>query len=375
SSQQRASGAPPLAPHRSTRVRARVQRRKGLRERGHPDNWAWMIVAIAVVGLVVVTALVVVMALQSSGGDDGAALAGGPSLEPTSAIYQGDTRGALDGNSLVIEPWDGSERFTVLLMGLDNRPGEQDLCRTDTMMIVSIDPVHDRIGLLSIPRDTYVDIPGVGVDKINTACVHGELYLPGYGPKLAMQTVQYNFGIRVNDYFMIDFNAFIQVIDRIGGIEVYVEQTIDDPEYPDMNYGFEPFYLEAGWQELDGETALKYARTRHTSDDIDRAQRQQQVIFAVRDKVLSLDMLDDLLAQAVPIWNDINDGVRTGLSLEQMVRLAAYAREVPSENIKNGVLDWNYLRPMPDLGPEAVVPDRAAMIPLLVEIFGEGYNQ
>jgi hypothetical protein len=58
-----------------------------------------------------------------------------------------------------------------------------------------------------------------------------------------------------------------------------------------------------------------------------------------------------------------------------MVRLAAYAREVPSENIKNGVLDWNYLRPMPDLGPEAVVPDRAAMIPLLVEIFGEGYNQ
>jgi anionic cell wall polymer biosynthesis LytR-Cps2A-Psr (LCP) family protein len=144
-----------------------------------------------------------------------------------------------------------------------------------------------------------------------------------------------------------------------------------------MFYGYDPFYISAGQHHLDGATALKYARSRHSSDDIDRGRRQQQVVMAVRDQVLQANMLDDLVVQAPAIWNDLSAGIKTGLSLEQLVRLALYAREVPGENIKSGVLDWGYLQSWrkPDTGASLVIPNRYALPTLMTEIFGEGYNQ
>ncbi len=353
-------------PRRQSRARERVERRRS----GQPGNWAWMVIAGTLVGMTLITAMLLIFVARDN--DNSSSTNSLAPVEPTSAIY--DEGGALEGNSMVIEPWDGDERFTVLVMGLDSRPDEIGMCRTDTIMVISIDPVTSRISILSIPRDTYVEIPEFGLRPINQACLIGNLD-SNSGPQLTMQTIQYNFGIRVHDYVLVNFNAFISIIDRIGGIDVVVEQEINDREYPDMFYGFDPFFLAAGDQHLDGETALKYARSRHTTDDIDRGRRQQQIIFAARSKVLSLNMVDDLIAQAVPIWNDLSDGVETSLSLDDMIRLALYAKDIPGENILNRVVDWDYLVPYQlEDGTSVVIPDRSKLTPLMLEIFGEGYN-
>ncbi|MBI5927906.1 MAG: LCP family protein [Chloroflexi bacterium] len=370
---------PPTEQMTPTRLRLEQRRQR----QGMPENWAWLVIAVALLGLTVIVSMVMIIVLRSD--RNGKASASTSSqLEPTSIIYgAGDQAvgtpvgGALEGNAMEIQPWDGQERFTVLVMGLDNRPGEEGSCRTDTMMIISIDPQHNSIGMMSIPRDTYVEIPGYGLDRINTACVYGELYQRGTGPRLAMQTVQYNFGIRVNDYVMVNFNSFISLIDRIGGIDIYVEQEIYDDQYPDMFYGYDPFYIAAGQQHLDGATALKYARSRHSTDDIDRGRRQQQVVMAVRDKIVSANMMDNLLVEAPGLWNDLNEGIETGLSLDQILRLAVYAKNIPQENIKSGVLNWDYLMSWtnPENGASLVIPDRYKLPSLMLEIFGEGYNQ
>lgn len=353
-------------------VRKRVARR---RVAAQADNLALFIIIGALVGMTAVVAMLVVFVSNDNGGGDGSSRVAQAAIEPTSVIY-GD-EGAMLENSMVIEPWRGNERFTLLLMGTDTRPDESDqLCRTDTIIVVSIDPTSGQIGMLSIPRDTYVEIPNHGLDRINRACIIGNLETVDYGPQLAMQTIQYNFGITVNDYVIVNFAAFRTIVDTIGGVNIYVEQTIDDDQYPDEFYGFDPFYIEAGWHLMDGETALKYARSRYTTDDIDRGRRQQQLILAMREQVLSVGMVDELVTNAIPLWNQIDDGVQTGLSLEQMVQLALYAAEIDFGNINTAVLDWEYLRPYQlEDGQDVLIPDRAKLAPLMLQVFGDGYDQ
>jgi anionic cell wall polymer biosynthesis LytR-Cps2A-Psr (LCP) family protein len=127
---------------------------------------------------------------------------------------------------------------------------------------------------------------------------------------------------------------------------------------------------------LDGATARKYARTRHNSDDIARGRRQQEVVFAVRDRVLSRDMLDDLITQAPALWNDLQGGVETGLALDQSIQLVLFAKDVPRENIHNAVVGWDYLTGYKtEGGAQVVIPDRWRIGNLLVEVFGVDYNQ
>lgn len=364
-------------PTRQTRARQRVERRQHLRVGVQQDNWVVIVIAGVLFGL---TAIVVALLLFVVNGDGGERASGvaAAALEPTSEIYGAEGAALAEGNALEIQPWQGGERFTMLLMGMDTRPDESDdICRTDTILVISIDPATRSIGMLSIPRDTHVEVPGYeGLRKINTACVIGNLEAPGNGPFLTMQTIQYNFGIRVNEYMLINFDAFISIIDRIGGVEVEVAQTIDDPLYPDAFYGYDPFYIEAGTHLLDGATALKYARSRNTTDDIDRGRRQQQLIFAMRDRVLSLDQVDNLALQSLAIWNDIEANVDTSLSLNQMVELGLYAAEIDLGNINNAVLDWDYLRAYIDEeGNEYLIPDRGKLAPLMTSVFGPGYNE
>jgi len=283
-----------------------------------------------------------------------------------------------DGREIVIEPWDGESRFTILLMGLDRRPGETGLgYRTDTMMLVSIDPQTDSIGILSIPRDLYVPVQGYSeLQRVNTPMVLGELQRKGYGPTLAMQTVQTNLGIRVNDYAAVDFNGFIKFIDAIGGIEITLNYTINDPTYPNMYYGYDPFYLPPGTHQLDGATALKFARTRHGSSDFRRAQRQQQVLYAIRDRLLEPGVLPQLLIQAPTLYAQFQENISTGLTLDQMIQLTLYLKDVDPENIKTGVIDqryvMNYSTPS---GASVLIPNRSALGPLMVDVFGPDYNQ
>ncbi|MEW5986834.1 MAG: LCP family protein [Chloroflexota bacterium] len=268
------------------------------------------------------------------------------------------------------EPWEGNDRVTILLMGIDRRPGEPFISRTDTMMLISMDPVAKTISMLSVPRDLYVVIPGRGRDRINTAFVYGSVgNNPAAGAALAMQTVQYNLGVPINHYVLVDFQAVIQAIDTIGGIDVDVPFTIDDPNYPTMDYGIERLFIPAGRQHLDGTTALKYARTRHPDNDFGRASRQQQVILAVRAKVLSLG-LGQLLLQAPALYQQLGEGIRTDLSLEQMLRLAQTAGEIPSENIRNEVLDTNYVVDyQTDAGARVLILVNEKAAPLIQELF------
>ncbi len=262
------------------------------------------------------------------------------------------------------------ERITVLVMGIDRRPGEPFISRTDTMMLLSINQENNTASVLSIPRDLYVVIPGRGRDRINTAMVYGSSgNNPAGGAALAMQTIEYNLGVPVDHYLMVDFNAFIRAIDTLGGITVDVPYDIYDPTFPDMNYGYDPLYIPAGTHQFDGATALKYARTRHQDNDFYRAQRQQQVLMAVRDKVLSMGPVE-MVRQAPNLYRQIEDGIRTDLSLEQMGQLALIAKEIPKDDIQTAVLDHNYVVGHRTPGGASVlvlINDRAA--PLIQEMF------
>lgn len=281
-----------------------------------------------------------------------------------------------NGEEIRLSPWDGQERLTLLFLGLDRRPGENGLgYRTDTIILISIDPATNNIGLLSIPRDLYVAVPGYSArQRINTAMALGELQRMGYGPSLALLTVQQNFNIPIDDYFVADFTALVALIDAIGGIEVSVEKPIADYQFPDMNYGYDPLVLSPGLQHMDGYTAQKYARTRHGDSDFDRARRQQTVLFAIRDQLLSLDSLPSMVLQAPSLYASVQENVVTSMSLEEMLRLALYVKDVPQANIHTAVMDANYVSDfMTDDGSDVLMPHEGSVPWLMAQTFGEGY--
>ncbi len=238
-------------------------------------------------------------------------------------------------------PWDGAGRVTILLLGLDYRDWSADEgpSRSDTMILLTLDPLTSTAGILSIPRDLWVSIPGFEHGKINTAYYLGDAYkLPGGGPAQAVRTVEEFLGVPINYYAQIDFGAFVRFIDEIGGVKIDVPEpiTIDL-----LGSGFETKKkLQPGVQVLPGEWALAYARARYTEGgDFDRAQRQQQVILAIRERILSLDMLPTLIAKAPTLFAELSSGVNTNLSLDEVIKLAVLAQEVPDEGLKRGSID------------------------------------
>lgn len=233
------------------------------------------------------------------------------------------------------------ERVNILLLGVDQRPGQKGATRTDTMLLLTVDPTSKTAGMLSIPRDLWVRIPAYNIEnKITTANYYGESRdYPGGGPALAMKTVEKEFGVRVHYYVKVNFSGFEKIIDQIGGIDIYVEKAINDPKYPDHNYGYDPLYIAAGKHHFDGEMALKYARTRHGSSDFARMARQQQVIEAVVRRVLETDQLDTLIKNAPALWQSFQDTVETDMPFEVMLKLAPLAREIKLDEIQKLVID------------------------------------
>ena len=279
----------------------------------------------------------------------------GPDNEPSENVTYDDER---------LPTWQGTDRINILLMGIDQRQNEgEEFSRTDTMIVLTLDPVTMTGGMLSIPRDLWVPVPGYDkAYRINTAHFLGDAYdYPGGGVALAAETVQYNLGIRIDHYVRVNFTAFERLVDLIGGIDVYVEHEIDDPQYPNGSYGYEPLYIPAGDQHFDGEMALKYARTRKSSPrgDFDRADRQQQVMRAVFEKVTRLDMIPQLAPRAPEIWRELQDSVVTDLKLDQIIALARLSAKVDPENIKSAVIDENYTAPyVTPEGAQVLLPER-----------------
>ncbi len=267
-------------------------------------------------------------------------------------------------------------RVTVLLMGIDERESEEGPWRTDTMILLTADPASKTAGVLSIPRDLWVEIPGYGVyDRINTAHFRGDAdhYPGGGGPALAMKTVQQSLGITVNYYVVVNFQAFVSIIDRLGCIPMTVPETIDDPTYPaPSGSGYDPFYLEAGDYCMGGETLLKYARTRATfGGDFDRASRQQEVLSAIRHHVLNTEQLPELIAQTPEIYATLQDNLRTNLTEGQIIALAQMAAAIPEENTCMAVISGDYIESLQTLsdGSQVVVPNRSAIRTLVLDMF------
>lgn len=238
-------------------------------------------------------------------------------------------------------PWDGAGRVTILLMGLDYRDWEtqKDYPRSDTMILLTMDVSTKTAGILSIPRDMWVPIPGFKHGKINTAYYLGEAYkLPGGGPALATKTVEQFLGVPINYYAQIDFGAFERFIDEIGGVEINVPDRITIDLLGGEGVKTKKT-LQPGRQALPGAWALAYARARYTEGgDFDRAVRQQQVIMGIRERMLTADMLPTMIQKAPTLYKELASGINTNLELNDVIRLALAAREIPDENIQRDTL-------------------------------------
>jgi LCP family protein required for cell wall assembly len=259
-----------------------------------------------------------------------------PGMAPLSAA-EGGLPLQVEPNVISLMPWDGTSRVTVLVMGLDFRDWSAGSgpSRTDTMMLLTLDPLNNTAGMLSIPRDLWVSIPGFDNGRINTAYFLGEAYnLPGGGPGMAVKTVESFLGVNINYYAQVDFGAFIRFVDELGGVKIDVPEKIKiDPIVGD------PEILKPGRQTLFGELALAYARARNTpSGDLDRAIRQQQVIFGIRERLLKPESLTELISKAPSLYAEIAGGVSTNMTLDEVIKLSILAQKVPDGNIQRGAI-------------------------------------
>jgi LCP family protein required for cell wall assembly len=211
-------------------------------------------------------------------------------------------------------------------------------------------------------------LPDGSQNRINTAHFFAEAKQAGSGPQAAMQTVASNFGLTINRYARIDFAGFVQIIDSVGGITVDVKSTIIDYEYPTYDYGTQTIEFDPGLQHMDGERALQYARTRHSSSDFDRAKRQQAVIAAFVQRLLEPDAWPrfPLLVAA------IGSAVDTNLTLVDVVRLIPTVILVGPQHIERQVLEGDLVQPYTTSGGAAVqLPVWERINPILLRMFGE----
>jgi LCP family protein required for cell wall assembly len=258
-------------------------------------------------------------------------------------------------------------RSNLLILGLDRRPEEGYAVRSDTILLTTIYPPDARIGLLSIPRDLYVGIPGHGDNRINTAHFWGENDAPGSGPTLAMQTVALNFGVEVHHYVRVDFGGFRAVVDAVGGVDVDVERGIVDDAYPTADYGTIRIEIPAGPQRMDGETALRYVRTRHDSSDFDRARRQQQILIALARRLLEPEVWPRLPAFYLAVMNNVD----TDLTGKDLVLMAPTLYRAGPDGIEHHIIDHEMTQSWTTSNGGAVLLPRWEMIdPVIQELFG-----
>lgn len=270
--------------------------------------------------------------------------------------------------------WDGKTRLTVLIMGLDRRPdeGRTLIVRTDTMILASYDPIARTVGLLHIPRDLHLALPDVGeLVRVNTILQLGEQKQRDNGAQYVIETLEANFGMYIDAYLMFDFQAFITLIDAIGGVTIDIPYTIYDEEYPSMTYGYDPLYLARGIQTLDGRTALKFARTRHMDDEYSRGQRQMSVLQAVYSQVRDPNTLSRLYANLPTLVTQLDGHLYTNLPIMDWVTVGLLIlNEQPVLTLGAINQSNSYVYSTPSQ-PAVRVPDFALMPNVLAETFGD----
>lgn len=232
-------------------------------------------------------------------------------------------------------------RTTILLLGVDARPGQTTI-RTDTIMLLTVNPETGAAGMMSIPRDLKVR-PTALSREMKITSVYGAGEAVGYaggGPALLFETVHDLLGYQPDYYVKVNFDGFKEIIDLIGGVEIDVPYEIYDDKYPDENFGYlPPVHFLPGKQQMDGETALKYARTRHADNDYARAGRQQQVILAIKDKLLEDGQMAALLPRLPGLAVAMANSVQTDMPIDKAIALARSFTNMELSNVARVVID------------------------------------
>jgi LCP family protein required for cell wall assembly len=270
-------------------------------------------------------------------------------------------------------------RINILLLGSDTDQKFQGQPLAQTDIVVTIDPTAKTVGMLSIPRDFFLNVPGYGMHKLDEAYSLG-------GVALSCLTIEQDFGIPLNYYAWVGLDGFINVINTVGGVDVNVTHAIVDDNYPnDVNnkadpYALERLYIAPGPQHLSGQQALEYVRSRHTDliGDFGRSARQQQVLLSLKSK---LDT-PDIFGKLATIANELKGSVKTDMQLTDVLKLMDFARGVDVNAIQRLVLGPPYstqgTAPADsgiDAGAAVVFPNCSAIIPALQKLFGQGVCQ
>lgn len=237
---------------------------------------------------------------------------------------------------------------------------------TDTILLAVIEPGADegeahRLSLISIPRDLLVRIPGGGTAKINALWAIGKSGAESTDEASALirDAVQDVTGIPVSDTLIVDVAAAERVIDALGGITVNVEERIDDPAFPTAGGGTQRLTIEPGFHVLDGKTAVRYARTRHTREgDFGRLRRQHQIIETVLAKARGLDVTNDI-PKILAIYRTLSGNVETTLSIEDIFRITIAAHDIPLARINTFALETIGREPLLAGTTEAALIPRA----------------
>jgi LCP family protein required for cell wall assembly len=238
-----------------------------------------------------------------------------------------------------------NDTVTFLLLGSDKRPG-QTYFRTDTIIIAVIRPVSGQVALISVPRDLYVYIPTVGMDRVNAAYEYGEMdHYPGGGFALLKDTLLYNLGLRIDHLAIVDFDGFRRIVDTLGGIDVpvfcsYTDWHLIDPSYDPTNEDNWALYtVGPGVVHMNGDLALWYARSRKRSSDFDRGRRSQEVLRALYARALQTGSISKI----PELYNDFSSSIITDLTLPTILQLSPLALHLTNADIRSFYIGRDYV--------------------------------
>lgn len=229
------------------------------------------------------------------------------------------------------EAWPGRDYINILVLGIDTRDSGGDQ-NADVIMIARLDFTTNAVRIVSLPRDLQVEVPDHGLHKINGAYNIGVTEDPDNevaGVLMMRDTIEYNFGIPIDEFVLVDFDGFQQVIDAVGGITIDVPEKIVDDAYPTEDFGTRELVIEAGLQEMDGEMALAYARTRHQDSDDKRRERQMLVLRALLDKAQTLNSA----TRVSQIISATGDAILTSIDWKEQLALAGIGLKLDQSKI------------------------------------------
>lgn len=254
---------------------------------------------------------------------------------------------------------EGDSRINVLLLGVDKAAS-----LTDSIQIVSFDPINNSYAMMSLPRDLAVTNPGLGRTKINAVYNGGSVICTALkncpqgidqGAYSLERIITEVTGVKIHYFVKTDFSGLKQAVDTLGGIDVYVDKALYDTQFPaDVGNGYVTVNIKSGQQHMDGDTALKYSRSRHSTSDFDRARRQQIVINAIKDKALSLGTLSNP-KKITELLSTLGQHLKTDIPLGDVPKFASLMKAVDSHKTASEVLDTSTDGPLrgssdPDLG-------------------------